>query len=74
MTRTDDDSWDLRCGVGTTATMAAAARAVASRSLDPVIDDPFRGSPRSGDFFRPPAGSGGISARAWMANTQRRSH
>ena len=41
MTRTDDDSWDLRCGVGTTATMAAAARAVASRSLDPVIDDPF---------------------------------
>jgi len=41
MARIDDDSWDLSGGVGTTATMAAAARAVASRSLDPVIDDPF---------------------------------
>jgi methyltransferase (TIGR00027 family) len=41
MTRANDDSWDLRGGVGATATMAAAARAVASRSPDPVIDDPF---------------------------------
>jgi methyltransferase (TIGR00027 family) len=41
VTRTNDDSWDLRGGVGATATMAAAARAVASRSPDPVINDPF---------------------------------
>ena len=41
MMRANDDSWDLRGGVGATATMAAAARAVASRSPDPVIDDPF---------------------------------
>ncbi|OBK59191.1 hypothetical protein A5653_06530 [Mycobacterium colombiense] len=41
MPRTDDDSCDLRTGIGATATMAAAARAVASRQADPVICDPF---------------------------------
>ncbi|GBG36500.1 SAM-dependent methyltransferase [Mycobacterium montefiorense] len=41
MTRTRDDSWDLKTGVGTTATMVAAARAVASRQTDPLICDPF---------------------------------
>ena len=41
MTRTDDDSWDLKTGVGATATMVAAARAVASRQPDPVISDHF---------------------------------
>lgn len=41
MSRTHDDSWDLKTGVGTTATMVAAARAVASRHTDPVISDPF---------------------------------
>jgi methyltransferase (TIGR00027 family) len=41
MTRTDDDSWDLRTGVGATATMVAAARAVASASPDPLINDPL---------------------------------
>ena len=41
MARTDDDTWDLASSVGATATMVAAARAVASRSEDPVIDDPF---------------------------------
>jgi methyltransferase (TIGR00027 family) len=41
MTRTHDDSWDLTTGVGATATMVAAARAVASRGPDPVINDPF---------------------------------
>lgn len=41
MTRTKDDSWDLRTGVGTTATMVAAARAVASRQPDPVVNDRF---------------------------------
>ena len=39
MTRTNDDTWDLATSVGTTATMVAAARAIATR--DGVIDDPF---------------------------------
>jgi methyltransferase (TIGR00027 family) len=41
MTRTDHDSWDLRSGVGTTATMVAAARAVASRQPHAIINDPW---------------------------------
>ncbi|WP_102141798.1 class I SAM-dependent methyltransferase [Mycobacterium hubeiense] len=41
MARTDNDTWDLASSVGATATMVAAARAVASNSPDPVIDDPF---------------------------------
>ncbi|CAJ1585234.1 class I SAM-dependent methyltransferase [[Mycobacterium] wendilense] len=41
MTRTDDDSWDLASSVGATATMVAAARAVATRTENPVIDDPY---------------------------------
>ena len=41
MPRTHDDSWDLKTGVGATATMVAAARAVASKQTDPVIRDPF---------------------------------
>jgi O-methyltransferase involved in polyketide biosynthesis len=41
MPRTRDDSWDLKTGVGATATLVAAARAVASRETDPVICDPF---------------------------------
>jgi methyltransferase (TIGR00027 family) len=43
MPRTRDDSWDLKTGVGATATMVAAARAVAGRQNDPVICDPFAG-------------------------------
>jgi methyltransferase (TIGR00027 family) len=39
MTRTNDDTWDLATSVGTTATMVAAARAIATN--DGVIDDPF---------------------------------
>lgn len=39
--RTDGDSWDLASSVGTTATMVAAARAVASRDDDPLFDDPY---------------------------------
>ncbi|MGO4442424.1 SAM-dependent methyltransferase [Mycobacterium sp. 2YAF39] len=39
--RTDGDSWDLASSVGTTATMVAAARAVASREDDPLFDDPY---------------------------------
>ena len=41
MARTDDDSWDLASSVGATATMVAAARAVATKSADPLINDPY---------------------------------
>ncbi|MEW5812947.1 MAG: SAM-dependent methyltransferase [Actinomycetota bacterium] len=41
MARTDNDTWDLASSVGATATMVAAARAVASRAEEPVINDPF---------------------------------
>ncbi|MFJ9367814.1 SAM-dependent methyltransferase [Nocardia sp. NPDC101769] len=40
-TRYDGDSWDLASGVGATATMAAAARAIATRTHRQLIDDPF---------------------------------
>jgi methyltransferase (TIGR00027 family) len=40
-TRTDQDTWDLASSVGATATMVAAARAVASGEPDPIINDPF---------------------------------
>jgi methyltransferase (TIGR00027 family) len=39
MTRTNDDTWDLATSVGATATMVAAARAIATTASD--IDDPF---------------------------------
>ena len=41
MSRTDADSWDVASSVGATATMVAAARALASRQPDPLINDPF---------------------------------
>jgi methyltransferase (TIGR00027 family) len=41
MARTGDDSWDLGSSVGTTATMVAAARALASAEENPLINDPF---------------------------------
>ena len=41
MSRTDSDSWDLASSVGTTATMVAAARALASREDNPLFEDPF---------------------------------
>jgi methyltransferase (TIGR00027 family) len=41
MSRSDADTWDLATSVGTTATMVAAARAVASREENALIDDPF---------------------------------
>ena len=40
-TRHDGDTWDLASSVGATATAAAAARAMATRSPRPIIDDPF---------------------------------
>jgi methyltransferase (TIGR00027 family) len=39
--RTDDDTWDLATSVGATATMVAAARARATNSEAPLIQDPF---------------------------------
>src|SRR6478609_6672834 len=41
MTRTDNDTWDLATSVGATATMVAAARAIATNAPEPLIDDPF---------------------------------
>src|SRR6266481_606139 len=41
MARTDHDTWDLASSVGATATMVAAARAMASKADDALIDDPF---------------------------------
>lgn len=41
MARTDDDTWDLASSVGATATMVAAARAVATRHDAPLINDRF---------------------------------
>jgi len=40
-TRRDGDTWDLASSVGATATMAAAARAIATRADRRLIDDPF---------------------------------
>jgi methyltransferase (TIGR00027 family) len=39
--RTDSDSWDLASSVGATATMVAAARALASREPNALINDPY---------------------------------
>lgn len=41
MARTDSDNWDLASSVGATATMVAAARALASAEPDALIDDPY---------------------------------
>ena len=41
MERIDNDTWDLATTVGATATMVAAARALATNADDPLIDDPF---------------------------------
>ncbi|MDG5481494.1 class I SAM-dependent methyltransferase [Mycolicibacterium gadium] len=41
MARTDNDTWDLASSVGATATMVAAARAIATKADDALIDDPF---------------------------------
>jgi methyltransferase (TIGR00027 family) len=43
MARTDDDTWDLASSVGATATLVAAARAAATRSDKPLINDRFAG-------------------------------
>lgn len=41
MARTDQDTWDLASSVGATATWVAAARAIASKKPNALIDDPF---------------------------------
>src|SRR6202012_3220874 len=40
-TRYEGDTWDLASSVGVTATMVAAARAMATRTDKPLINDPF---------------------------------
>ena len=39
--RTDQDTWDLASSVGATATVVAVGRALASRSPNALIDDPY---------------------------------
>src|ERR1700738_5103278 len=41
MPRTDNDTWDLATSVGATATMVAAARAIATKADNPLINDRF---------------------------------
>ena len=41
MPRTDNDTWDLATSVGATATMVAAARAIATKADPPLINDRF---------------------------------
>lgn len=41
MPRTDNDTWDLATSVGATATMVAAARAIATNADNPLIEDRF---------------------------------
>jgi methyltransferase (TIGR00027 family) len=41
MARTDNDTWDLASSVGATATMVAAARAMATTADNALINDPF---------------------------------
>jgi methyltransferase (TIGR00027 family) len=41
MSRSDADSWDLASSVGATATMVAAARALATKEPNPLISDPY---------------------------------
>ena len=41
MARTDQDTWNLASSVGATATWVAAARALASKQPNALIDDPF---------------------------------
>jgi methyltransferase (TIGR00027 family) len=41
MARSDDDTWDLATSVGATATLVAAARALATSQDDPLVNDPF---------------------------------
>jgi methyltransferase (TIGR00027 family) len=41
MARTDNDTWDLTSSVGATATSVAVMRALANRSVNPLINDPF---------------------------------
>jgi methyltransferase (TIGR00027 family) len=41
MVRSDNDTWDLASSVGATATIVAAARAIANRADPQLINDPF---------------------------------
>lgn len=76
-TRKDGDSWDLTTSVGATATMVAAARALASRETDALIDDPFAQPLVDAvgiDFFtRLAKGDGGLDIGALSDSTIRES-
>jgi methyltransferase (TIGR00027 family) len=59
--RTDDDSWEITESVGATALGVAAARAAATTSENPLINDPFA------QVFLDAAGEGSWS---WFATTE----
>ena len=59
MARTDDDTWDLATSVGATATMVAAARAIATK-----VDDPLSMIRSQNPSFVP---SGSTSSPGWPA-------
>ena len=44
--RSDADTWDLATSVGSTATMVAAARALATAEPDAIISDPYAAADR----------------------------
>src|ERR1700731_1402231 len=79
MTRTDQDTWDLASSVGATATMVAAARALASAGTNPIINDPFAAPLVRAvglDFFRGlvdgeivPSEADDGSGKAWALET-----
>ena len=41
MPRIDNDTWNLATSVGATATLVAAARAIATKADNPLIEDRF---------------------------------
>jgi O-methyltransferase involved in polyketide biosynthesis len=41
VTQSDDDGWDIRTGVGSTAVIVAALRAEEANSPDPLVRDEF---------------------------------
>jgi O-methyltransferase involved in polyketide biosynthesis len=72
MTRSETDSWDLSTSVGAPATMVAAARAVASRRADPLVNDRFAETARESCRYRAvrPAGPRRLGLRRHRTDVQ----
>jgi len=73
MPRTENDTWNLATSVGATATMVAAARAIATKARQPLIDDRFRrtAGPCQSGWTSSPAGSAATSTRLTSTSTSR---